>query len=95
MHTIKSPWICLLGNRVVEIMDQSIACGSPLAVERLKRLEKSEKQANFLRPAAREGSKNNQLHSASYLISQLLPHKSYRINSIFPCYGFRIQPRGN
>ena len=73
-------------------MGHSMACGSPLAVERLKRLEKKEKQANFLRAAARERSKNNQLHSASYVISQLLPHQSYRINSALPHYGFQIQP---
>ena len=47
----------------VETVGHSIACGYPLAVERLKRLEKKEKQVNFLRPSARERSKNNQLHS--------------------------------
>lgn len=61
----------------MEITGHSIAHGSLLAIERLKRLEKMEKPANFLRPAARKESKNNQLPSLICFISPLLPHQSY------------------
>lgn len=61
----------------MEITGHSIAHGSLVAIERLKRLEKMEKPANFLRPAARKESKNNQLPSLICFISPLLPYQSY------------------
>ena len=74
----------------------TLACGSPLAIERQIRLEKMEKRANFLRPDAREESKNNQLHSCSQLILQSVPHQSHAAKlEAFPVFCFRIQASGN
>lgn len=41
-----------------------------------EKIRKDGNPANFLRPAAREESKNNQLSSCSSSISPLLPHQS-------------------
>lgn len=76
-------------------MGHSIAGGSLLAAEMLKRLEKMAKQANFLWPAAREESKNNQRDSLA-LLSPVCYRTSPMLqsNSVCPCNGFRIQGSG-